>query len=179
MESKKKKCARCEKEKSIWSNGMCKSCDMVTNPSKYMIKRSEAKKDKPKKKSLPTIGKLKKELDDVFSKYIRHKYAVDGIVECYTCGVVKPIAQMQNAHFWSRTHLSTRWEEKNCRPGCVGCNVFKHGNYIEYTKRLLKELGQDEFEKLELLKNTNIKITRDDYMRMINEYTIKLANLTK
>lgn len=175
---KQKVCSRCEKPKRIWANNMCKSCDIVSNPSKYMIKRSEVKKTttKSKKKPLPTISKLKKELDDIFSKYIRLKYSNEqGDVACYTCGKEMNWKSIQNGHFFSRSAISTRWSEDNCRPQCVGCNVFKHGNYIEYTRRLLREIGQDNFDKLEMLKNETLKMTRDEYMRLINEYTLKVA----
>ena len=173
MESKKKICKRCQKEKRIWARGLCQSCDIAMHPDKYMIERN-TKKTKTKKESITT---LKKKLDEVFSLYIRQKYEKDGVIECYTCGVVKPLKEMQNAHFWSRSHLSTRWEEKNCRVCCVGCNVFKHGNYIEYTRRLLKEIGQEEFDKLELQKNTPIKINKTWLKEQIELYTNKLNEI--
>ena len=70
-------------------------------------------------KKTKTHAKLKKELDKVFSQYIRWAYADDsGMVECYTCGVVKHIKEMHNGHFQSRKHTSTRWHENNCRPQC-------------------------------------------------------------
>ena len=38
----------------------------------------------------PTVSKLKKKLDAIFSKYIRLKDAdKNGYVKCYTCGVKK------------------------------------------------------------------------------------------
>lgn len=171
MEQKKKVCKRCSQEKRIWARGLCQSCDIAMHPDKYMIERKKTTKKKEKKESITT---LKKKLDEVFSLYIRQKYEKDGVIECYTCGVVKPLKEMQNAHFWSRSHLSTRWEEKNCRVCCVGCNVFKHGNYIEYTRRLLKEIGQEEFDKLELQKNTPIKINKVFLQENIEFYSKKL-----
>lgn len=168
---KQKVCSRCEKPKRIWARGLCKSCDIIINPQKYMIeKKVVTKKKKPK-----TITKLKKELDDVFSKYIRHFYSLDGEnVECYTCGVVKPIKEMQNAHFWSRSHLSTRWEEENCRVGCVSCNIYKSGNYIVYTRKMLLELGEEKFKELEDLKNSTFKLTKSWLEEKIEYYSSKV-----
>ena len=37
-------CKRCEKEKQIWARGLCKSCDIATNPQKYMIERKKVEK---------------------------------------------------------------------------------------------------------------------------------------
>lgn len=177
MQRNKKICKRCEKEKYIYSDGLCSTCDKITNPAKYLIKPKTEKKSKEKKES---ISSLKDKLHKVFSIYIRHKHSKDGEnVECYTCGVVKPIKEMQNGHFWSRKHLSTSWEEKNCKPQCVGCNVFKNGNYIEYTKRMLKDLGQYEFDKLELQKNTPFKINKVWLKEQIEHYTQKLDEYNK
>ena len=74
---------------------------------------------------MKTISKLKKELDKWFSLYIRLRDATDeGLVQCFTCGKVSHYKSgMQNGHFQSRKHLSTRWSETNCQVQCVGCNM--------------------------------------------------------
>ena len=81
-----------------------------------------------------SISKLKKELDKWFSLYIRLRDANDfGLVQCFTCGVVKPYNKgMQCGHFQSRSHLSTRFDEVNCQPQCVGCNMFKQGEQYKF-----------------------------------------------
>jgi len=129
-------------------------------------------KKKLKKKS---ISKLKKELDAVFSKYIRHKYSKNGLVACYTCGAVKPIKEMQNGHFQSRKHLNTRWSEDNCRVQCVGCNVFKYGEQYKFGEKLKKEGIDVEaliFKSRQLQKFNNVEL-----QEMIIEYKAKLNEL--
>lgn len=126
-------------------------------------------KKKLKKKS---ISKLKKELDSVFSKYIRHKYSKNGLNSCFTCGVVKPSKEMQNGHFQSRKHLSTRWDEKNCRVQCIGCNVFRYGMQYAFGKKLEKEGIDVEaliFKSRQLQKFNNVEL-----QEMIIEYKAKL-----
>ena len=121
---------------------------------------------------------LKKKLDTIFSIYIRLKYADEDLnVQCFTCDRIYPYKKMQNAHFWGRTHLSTRWDEENCYPGCYGCNVAKNGNYIEYTLRLQKHLGEQAFEALEQRKNQTKKMGKADYQELIDLYTQKVADL--
>ena len=118
---------------------------------------------------------LKEKLDKVFSLYIRlHNSDENGFCTCYTCGKVAHYKEMQNGHFWSRTHLSTRFNEDNCKVQCVGCNIFKKGNYIVYTKKLLKELGEEKFNELEQLKNSTVKISKAEYEEMIKHYTQKI-----
>ena len=83
-----------------------------------------AKGKKPRTKS-KSLAKYKKELDAIFSKYVRLVHADnDGMVSCYTCGKLKHWKSQQNGHFVSRQYLATRWEEDNCRVQCAGCNVF-------------------------------------------------------
>ena len=118
---------------------------------------------------------LKDKLDKVFSLYIRLRDSDEnGFCTCYTCGKVAHYKEMQNGHFWSRTHLSTRYNEDNCKVQCVGCNIFKKGNYIKYTKRLLKELGEEKFDELERLKNSTVKISKAEYEQMIEHYNQKI-----
>lgn len=129
-------------------------------------------KKKLKKKS---ISKLKKELDSVFSKYIRHKYSKNGLVACYTCGVVKPIKEMQNGHFISRIHLIIRYSEDNCRVQCVGCNVFKYGEQYKFGKKLEAEGVDVEaliYKSRQLQKFNNVEL-----QEMIDIYKAKLNEL--
>jgi hypothetical protein len=161
-------CKRCEKEKRIWARGLCKSCDIVENPAKYMIERKKVEK----KKKPESITSLKKKLDTLFSLYIRQKYEVNGLVECYTCGTLKPIKSMQNGHFFSRSHLSVRWDEDNCRCQCAGCNVFKSGNYIVYTQKMLSELGAEKFAELEAKKNMSFSPSKEWLIKQIEFYTL-------
>ncbi len=102
-----------------------------------------------KKKKLKSISSLKKTLDSLFSLHIRNKYADwKGYCTCYTCGKVAPVKEMQCGHYVSRSCLSTRWDENNCRVQCPGCNVFKHGNYPAYTEHLLNEIGEEALKAI-------------------------------
>lgn len=82
---------------------------------------------------------VKKRLDRVFSLYIRNKYAREGYLKCYTCGVTKEIKSMHCGHFVSRSHLYTRFDEDNVRPQCVGCNIFGNGKTAVFATRLERE----------------------------------------
>ena len=101
-----------------------------------------------KKIKKKTTSQLKKELDKVFSIYIRQKYAKDGLVECYTCGKRGEWRYLQCGHFVSRSHTATRWSEDNCRPQCVGCNVFGGGKVASFATNLDKELGEGTVARL-------------------------------
>ncbi len=100
-------------------------------------------KEKQKKVKRKTATQLKKILDAIFSKFIRQKYAnQEGMADCYTCGQRKLVKELQNGHFVSRSYLATRYDERNCRPQCAGCNIWGGGRTVEFARKLeLEEPG--------------------------------------
>ena len=130
-------------------------------------------------KKAKTHAKLKKELDAVFSKYIRWYYAdANGIVQCYTCHVRKPVKEIQNGHFQSRKHTSTRWlHEKtiaNCKPQCQRCNIWNEGEKWQYGKQLEAEYGVEAVEELVQLSHKSVKFSKADLEYLIDLYKEKL-----
>ena len=130
------------------------------------------KKKKPTKRvKKPSLSKLTKELDRIFSIYIRKKYAdKDGIASCYTCGVRKPWKELQCGHFVSRAHRSVRWDERNVRVQDYSCNVLKSGNLAEFTVRLQRECGVEFVDQLLKMKYQLVKFSTVDLQNMIDYY---------
>ncbi len=79
---------------------------------------------------------------------------------------------MQCGHFISRASSTLRFDEKNARVQCVGCNVFKHGNYIEYTTRMIKEKGKRHVEMLKKKGKETKQFTEKDLQKIIDKYTL-------
>ena len=133
-------------------------------------------------KKTKTHAKLKKDLDKVFSQYIRWAYADDnGMVECYTCNVKKPVKEMQNGHFQSRKHTSTRWLHDetiaNCKPQCIKCNLYSEGEKWIFGKKLEAEYGVDAVQQLVALSHKSVKYSKSDLIYLIEIYKDKLKNL--
>lgn len=103
---------------------------------------------KPKKKS---VSQLKKEADNVFSQYVRQKYAdpQSGLVACVTCGNARNWKELQNGHYITRGSNILRYDSRNAHPQCVGCNVFKKGNYPAYAVFMVNKYGQSILQELE------------------------------
>ena len=80
---------------------------------------------------------------------------------------------MQNGHYISRSYLATRFDENNCRPQCVGCNVFGGGKPFEFEERLVKEIGREKVDDLKRKRNDIIRYY--PYLEEIEEYKQKLA----
>jgi hypothetical protein len=122
---------------------------------------------------------LIKKLDANFSLYMRLKYAnKNGIVDCYTCGKSYHYKKIQNGHFISRKHYSTRWNENNCRPQCYSCNVMKYGEQYKFGVALNNErtgLANEMLERSRLIK----KYTNHDLLNLIETYKQKIILLEK
>ena len=127
------------------------------------------------------LSKLKKELDKWFSLFIRLNNSNEyGMVQCFTCGCVKHYKKgMQNGHFQSRSFLATRFNEENCQPQCVGCNMFKQGEQFKFAMNLEAKYGEGTAEYLEGLARTTVKISRIDYEEKISYYKSAVENLKK
>ncbi len=130
-------------------------------------------------KKAKSHAKLKKELDSVFSQYIRWYYADDnGYVECYTCNTIKHVKEMHNGHFLSRRHLSTRWNEDNCRPQCPRCNLYAQGEQWKYGLRLTADIGAEKVQELQALSKQAGKFTTAELQEIIDYYKARLIELT-
>ena len=86
---------------------------------------------------------------------------------------------MQNGHFQSRKHLTTRWDEENCQVQCVGCNMFKAGEQYKFAINLDAKYGEGKAEELQFLSKTIMKVSRIDYEEKISYYKDLVEKLKK
>ena len=120
-----------------------------------------------------TRSKLIKKLDTIFSRWVRLSNSVNEICTCVTCGKESHWKDIQAGHFISRKHYSTRWDERNCLPQCVGCNVFKYGEQYKYSLYLGNKLSK----KILVESRVIIKFTNVELEDMIKEYTERFNKL--
>jgi hypothetical protein len=125
------------------------------------------------KKTSASLAELKKELDRVFSIYIRIRDK--GV--CISCGDEKYWKYQHCGHYVSRSYLSLRFDEKNCNVQCISCNIFKKGNMDEYAIALIRKYGKNILEDLNRRKHTSTKFSKQDYERMIALYKRKAKQL--
>ena len=130
---------------------------------------------KPKKVS---VSKLKKKAWDMFSKYIRMKYAnKSGMEECYTCGRVLYWKNMQAGHGIAGRNNAILFCEDVVRPQCVGCNFFGGGKYGVFMNKLIKEYGAEEFSQLVMMSTMTLQRKSKDYIEIYETYSKKLKEL--
>lgn len=132
-----------------------------------------------KKLKKKTRWQLVKELDSIFSKYIRLKYANEkGMCQCYTCGNIDHYKNLQNWHFLSRSNYKYRRDEDNCRVQCYGCNIIKSGNYKIYTLKMVDEYTRERIED-RINDKSLCKISTPELEEKILIYKISVEALLK
>lgn len=175
---------------------LCKYCSSTEHTSFYCYKKPKKPiktRSKPaggvvkqKTNKLPSKAKTKpvkrskvvRDLDAIFSQYIRLKYANEhGEVECYTCGSKMNWKEAQNGHFYSRARYATRWDETNCRVQDYRCNVALSGNYIVYTRNMLAEIGEEALDQIENRSKSIEKIPTSLLIEKISYYKTEVARI--
>lgn len=139
-------------------------------------KKKKSSEDKPKVKK-PNYAD---QLDKIFSLYIRLRDAMpNGMVKCISCGKIVPFTQVDCGHFYSRIHTATRWDEDNCNAECRYCNRMSAEHLIGYRANLVKKIGQQRVDFLEVKAHQTVK--RDDFVMqlLIKEYKKKVEALLK
>lgn len=124
-----------------------------------------------------TRSKIVKKLDAIFSQYIRLSNSKDLHCTCVTCGKVGhwKNGSIQAGHFMSRKHYSTRWDERNVKPQCIGCNMFKSGEQYKFSLYLGKQLSEELLQE----SHKTVKFTSDELEEMITHYSNEVKNILK
>jgi hypothetical protein len=136
------------------------------------------KKIKQLKTPKESVKKLQKKLDEIFSVYIRRRYAdSNGMVTCFTSGKRLHWKEAHCGHFISRRHLGTRWDEINCQVQSVAENIFNQGNAPEFARRIEEKYGKSALEMLFIKKNNKVKLSPFEYGLLIAEYKEKVSKL--
>jgi hypothetical protein len=129
-------------------------------------------------KKVKTVSQLKKEADSVFSRYIRISSSDSaGFATCATCGLSKPWKEQQAGHYISRGNNTLRYNEQNVHVQCVGCNVFKAGNYPAYALFMVRRYGQNILQDLEQESKAMKQWKPYELQELIETYKQKLEAL--
>jgi Bacteriophage Lambda NinG protein len=172
-----KKCKVCKAEfKQVYST--TQSTCSVTCAVELANQKKQKDWEKRKrnvKEELRTIQDYIKIAQQVVNKYIRLR---DKDSSCFTCDS-KLGAKYDAGHFFSAGgHWSVRFDERNIHAQCVNCNQHKHGNLIEYQKRLVSKLGYDEYALLEAESKKTRNYTKEELKEIIDTYKNKIKELT-
>ena len=136
-------------------------------------KKKERKEYKDRKEKLKSRSDLVKNAQIAFNRFINLR---DQGKVCCACG--KHYSGISHAsHYLSvGARPNLRFNEDNCHSGCQKCNVFLHGNLINYRINLIARIGVFRVERLE--NDTSIKkFTHDEIISITREYQLKCKEL--
>lgn len=138
----------------------------------YYIKRKKKEKPQFDKTGVKVKKKpdLKAKLDKEFSLYIRLRDSNNSYFKCISCSEIKPFSQADAGHYFSRTHLSTRFDEMNVHAECRHCNRFKADHLEYYRANLIKKIGQQNFDLLKWKQSQTSKLSEFEYEQLIKYY---------
>lgn len=109
-------------------------------PGTHLDPRRKKKKGNPKKKKF-NAKKTKKELDILWSRFIRRRDPI-----CQKCGKTQ---SSQGAHIFGRGNLSTRWDVSNGVGLCFFCHLYwAHREPVEFTLWIIGKMGEEAFGSL-------------------------------
>lgn len=168
-----KQCRTCKKENVRERNGIavskfCVSCREIKSREKKLAHQQTKTYLKARFKT------LHKKAWKLFSEYIRRKNADEGgWAQCFTCPTNLPWDQLQAGHYF---HGKLDFDERNVRPQCPQCNLYRSGNLAYYGVKLAIVIGVEGMEQLRLDANT-VKYTIADLEAIIEDISSKLRSL--
>ncbi len=138
------------------------------NPKSPRLRRTMLTHKAPKKKKrtkLPSISRLKRKADALFSVFIRNR---DKNI-CVVCGSTKNV---QCGHLIKRGKMSTRYDELNCHALCAVCNYLDQYEPWHYTNWFIKKYGAPLYQELYNKSKRLKQMKRLDYEDLIEKYSV-------
>lgn len=91
---------------------------------------------------------------ELVNAYVRKRDSINefGDFICISCSRLKPKSQCNAGHYFSRGNYgSVRFNLDNIHAQCIQCNLHLHGNLIPYQKNLIKKIGQERYDSLDMM----------------------------
>jgi len=151
-QAKKKPCPACQKRRDA---------NFFDPRARICVICKELKKKSVVKVSLP---ELKRQAQKYFNAYIRRR---DEKLGCISCGKKIDHAGHYIAH---GAHGALRYDEDNVHGQCQNCNVWLHGNLLEYRLNLIKKIGPERVDALEFHRHDVKRWSREELEEIIKKY---------
>lgn len=128
------------------------------------------------------MKKEEKKAKEIFSQYVRKRSCVEttgdtDYCKCITCGNIISYQEIQCGHFVSGRTNSLFFEETNSHGQCGVCNTSMDGNPEIYRKKMTDRYGEEEVERLELLRHSIRKIGEAEFKEIHAKFRAKFKNL--
>lgn len=137
--------------------------------------KSERKRQAERLMAVKPISYFIKQAQQAFNDFIRYR---DRHLVCISCGRHHD-GQYHAGHFRTTgANPELRFDEDNCHKQCSICNNHLSGNLTAYRPALIEKIGQGRFDVL-MGPHVLPKWSREDYIRIRDEYRAKLRDLKK
>ncbi len=137
--------------------------------------RADRQRQAERRMAVKPLSYFIKQAQHAFNEFIRYR---DRDLPCISCGRHHD-GQYHAGHFRTTgASPELRFDEDNCHKQCSACNNHLSGNLTAYRPALIAKIGQARFDAL-MGPHALPKWTRDDYIRIRDEYRAKLRDLKK
>jgi hypothetical protein len=160
--------------------------EKVQITSKEFREKYGAKKLDRLDKSMNVKGseysKLVKDANTWFSRFIRLRDSdKEGIGKCICCNELKKAKHADCGHYHSRRYKSLRWDEDNAHLQSKQHNLRMGDPLVHqgYQRNLIKKIGQESYDKIEVRKHNIFKPTIFELQVLINDFKDKVEILLK
>ncbi len=141
----------------------------------HETEKAERKRLAERKQQVKPLSYFIKQAQQAFNEFIRYR---DRLLPCISCDRHHE-GQYHAGHFRTTgANPELRFDEDNCHKQCSVCNNHLSGNLTAYRPALIAKIGQARFDAL-MGPHALPKWTRDDYIRIRDEYRAKLRGLKK
>ena len=135
--------------------------------------KNERKRQAERRIAVKPLSYFIKQAQQAFNDFIRYR---DRHLACICCDRHHE-GQYHAGHFRTTgANPELRFDEDNCHKQCSVCNNHLSGNLTAYRPALITKIGQSRFDVL-MGPHALPKWTRDDYIRIRDEYRSKLRAL--
>jgi hypothetical protein len=171
-----RKCISCKDKFTPQNNTqICCSPKCAIDYMKSKKANDWQKEKKVLKEKLMTKSDYLNICQKVFNTYIRTR---DKDKNCISCDKFLKENDVNASHYFSvGSSPNLRFNENNCHSSCIKCNKELHGNIAEYTIRLPKRIGIENFNKLLEDRNKPSKLSIEDVKELILIYKQKTKEL--
>lgn len=138
-------------------------------------KKAEKAKTKARKESIKSYAEWKAEAQKAVNEYVRYR---DDALPCISCG-------RHHEGAWHAGHFRSRGaapqlalDPRNIHKQCAPCNLYLHGNPINYRAGLVERYGEDYVLAIES-ENEPLKLTIDELRQIKVIFKAKARALRK
>ena len=136
---------------------------------------ADRKATKEKRERLKTRSDHLKDLQRDFNRFIVQR---DAARPCISCGRHHE-GRYHAGHFYSvGSRPELRFDEDNVHKQCAVCNLFLHGNLLEYRRALREHIGVERLDALECARPP-LKLSTEEIRELAATYRAKTRELKK